>query len=184
MIIGLSGLAGSGKSTVARFLVKKHCFEEIALADPMKTFCREVLGFSREQLWGSSSLRNAIDPRFGKSPRDALQSLGTDWGRAFYENVWVEYAIRRALALQTAISGGGVVISDVRFKNERDAIRKAGGRVWRIIRPGAGLVGANAAHASENDLTDEMAYDRVVANGDGELDELEKLVARAVGGAP
>ena len=96
MIIGLSGLAGSGKTTVANMLVKNHVFEAISLADPMKRFCKEMFGFSDEQLYGPSSARNAIDPRYGKSPRVALQHLGTEWGRAFHENVWVDYAMREA----------------------------------------------------------------------------------------
>ncbi len=94
--MGLAGYAGSGKSTVARMLVNLHSFEEISFAEPMKAFCREVLGFSRDQLWGPSSLRDAIDPRYGKSPREALQQLGTEWGRAYHENVWVDCALRAA----------------------------------------------------------------------------------------
>lgn len=233
MIIGLCGLAGSGKDTVADFLVKDHGFVKIALADPLKRVCKEVFAFTDEQLWGPSDMRNAPDERFlqrgaqtswlctkcceellGKqfeeksigavladrdcpnckkrmaahdqhlvslpakflTPRFALQQLGTEWGRNCYPNVWVDYALRIA---KRVLEGGyysaqkgftedhlwaakaayelsaerykGVVISDVRFKNEVDAIKKAGGIVWRIDRPGAGLTGVAAQHVSETE---------------------------------
>ena len=69
MIIGLSGLAGSGKDTAAKFIVEKYNLNKIALADPMKRFCKEIYGFSEEQLWGESELRNKPDRRFPKPGR-------------------------------------------------------------------------------------------------------------------
>jgi hypothetical protein len=74
--------------------------------------------------------------------------------------VWVDYTLRVTQKLAahpeldyTAQKGvhdfhgnvghlfprAGVVIPDVRFPNEVEAIEKAGGRVVRIVRPGAGL---------------------------------------------
>lgn len=199
MIIGISGLAGSGKDTVADHLVRHHGFVKVALADPLKRICREVFDFTDEQLWGPSEMRNKPDLRYGKpvqvlvdqdeyetrtqylTPRHALQQLGTEWGRACYPNVWVEYAIRVAKTLLKkdypangsvnayhAMTGlrfshfpyvpgrtelpKGVVIPDVRFKNEADAIHAAGGKIWRISRPGAGLAGAAGQHASEQEI--------------------------------
>lgn len=199
MIIGIAGTAGSGKSTVADHLVAKHGFIAVNLADPIKRFCREVFDFSEEQLWGPSEKRNEPDKRYGKpvrilvdqdeygtrteylTPRHALQQLGTEWGRACYPNIWVDYAIRVAKQLlkkdyvlnaavnayhaktglrfsHTPYGSGsvklpkGVVIPDVRFRNEVDAIRAAGGKVWRVSRFGAGLQGAAAKHQSETEL--------------------------------
>jgi len=117
MIIGICGEAGSGKDTAADFLVKHHGFVKVALADPMKRFCSEVFGWSKEQLWGPSEERNKPDPRnlYGTplrdplwfpmplTPRHALQQLGTQWGRGCFEDVWVEYAVRVHERLQ---SGG------------------------------------------------------------------------------
>jgi dephospho-CoA kinase len=60
-IVGLSGHAGSGKDTVARFLREDHGARCIALADLLKVFCKEIFGFSEEQLWGPSEMRNAVD---------------------------------------------------------------------------------------------------------------------------
>jgi hypothetical protein len=90
----------------------------------------------------------------------------------------VDYAIRHA---QESLRGHdwaknvkGVVIPDVRFSNELAAIRKAGGEVWRIIRPGAGLSGEAAHHASEHGIEDGDC-DRIILN-DGTLGDLRYTV--------
>jgi len=370
MIIGLCGQAGSGKDTVADFLVRDHSFVKVALADPLKRICKDVFAFTDEQLWGPSAERNKPDKRyprsdrftyptapprsiwlpiddahtlideddlavvlehkwcinrkeqgkrtayvrrttdslklhqlimgeapegmvidhvngdgldnrrknlrycthaenhaneekrrggtsvfkgvgldtdrnkwsakltaFGKTknlgrfdteeeaavaydtearkvfgdfarlnsemfltPRYALQQLGTEYGRNCYPNVWVDYALRVARILKDggfyydAKSGvrflsqfesqldwvkpkTDVVISDVRFLNEIDAIRAAGGIVWKINRPGAGLQGASAQHASETEqllIPPEKFYS--VIDNNATLDDLRSLV--------
>lgn len=63
-IILLVGQAGSGKDTVAGFMVKNHNAISIAQADPMKRLSKILFGFTEEQLWGPSDCRNAVDPRF------------------------------------------------------------------------------------------------------------------------
>ncbi|MFH0901694.1 MAG: hypothetical protein V2A73_13785 [Pseudomonadota bacterium] len=62
-LIGITGPAGSGKSTAASILEKKHGFAAVALADPMKRALRDWYGWSEETLWGPSSFRNAEDTR-------------------------------------------------------------------------------------------------------------------------
>jgi hypothetical protein len=216
MIIGISGQAGSGKDTVADRLCKDHGFVKVAFSDPMKRICREVYDFTDEQLWGPSENRNAEDKRYPRctadhahsdacieylTPRLALQTLGTEWGRFCYPNTWVDHAIRVHEKLQ---SGGyaydqkrglysvstlekvqdrmmwpktNVVISDVRFKNEVDGIRKAGGQIWRIHRPSAdGSVGIKG-HASEEEQKSIPvdAFNVHVFNNAG-LEELYELV--------
>jgi hypothetical protein len=101
------------------------------------------------------------------TPRYALQTLGTEWGRNCYTNTWVDYAIRVASRLEAGweysapmgVCGQqlhkytGIAIPDVRFKNEVAAIKKAGGVVIRVDRPGYGgnMVGGIQNHASEKD---------------------------------
>ena len=371
-ILGLTGQAGAGKSTVARMLVEDHGFTEVALADPLKRICRDVFAFTDEQLWGPSSKRNEPDARFyhgvkryiypdapanamwvpltavgayalidaqdfdrvvtrkwmlhrkeiGRNteyvrsttedetklhhfiiggvpapghvvdhangdgldnrrinlrvcteaenrrneikrspetalsafkgvtwdssrekwtakitldgvtnnlgrfdseaaaavayddaaakawgsfarlnrelfltPRHALQQLGTNWGRRCYDNVWVDFAIRAAWSILNAEDFGynpktgvvdvghnqnirGVVISDVRFPNEVEAIKAAGGKVWRILRPTSGLVGVAGQHSSEHSLDDwaDDRFDAVLNNQNGPLEDLRALV--------
>jgi hypothetical protein len=179
MIVGLMGQAGSGKDTAADHLTRNHGFIKIGLADPLKRICREVYDFSELQLWGPSDERNKPDLRYptGRghlTPRTALQLLGTEWGRACYENTWVDYCIRSA---EQVLAGThyynqkngleargllrrlftrpatGVVVSDVRFKNEILAIQKVGGIVIRLRRAGkdGNMAGGVTGHASEEE---------------------------------
>lgn len=212
MLIGISGLAGSGKDTCADFLVRNKSFVKVALADPLKRIARDVFDFTDEQLWGPSSSRNAPDERYPRehgpspegrclccgfgfdlypmslavsapqcylTPRYALQQLGTEWGRHCYDPVWIEYALR--VADDVGREGGAVVTSDLRFKNEIDAYRKAGAFLIRVVRPGAGLGGSAGQHVSETEqacIPDE-AFDAVIVN-DGTLEELEKKILAVV----
>jgi hypothetical protein len=176
-IIGITGKAGSGKDTVADILVRKHGFVKVALADPMKEFCARLFDFSVNQLWGPSEARNAPDlrylrehtwvddvpgcqkvcaccghyqdnaPRCYLTPRYALQQLGSEWGRAMFQDVWLDAALHDAACFSTG--DRGVVIPDVRFDNELAGIRREGGRIWH--RPGEGSLKETpaAAHASE-----------------------------------
>lgn len=161
MIVGLCGVAGAGKSTAARALVALG-YVELSLAAPIKRIARDLFGFSVEQLNGPSSARNAIDPRYGVSPRHVLQTLGTDWARAVDPNVWV----RRLIA--DASEHERVVVPDVRFRNEVDAIRDAGGIVIRLLR---GL------HASTDDHPSERAVREIPADAFfAEIDNREATV--------
>lgn len=228
-IVGLTGLAGAGKDTVAGMLVRDHGFVRVALADGMKRICADVFAFTREQLWGPSEMRNAPDTRFRRehssdrpmgrcdccgadldaevdhptpcflTPRYALQLLGTEWGRACFEDVWVAQAMRIAERLlgadgnqnvpeytpwrgldwlcsnATTPRPAGVVISDVRFDNEARAIRAVGGRIVRIQRRGAGLSGGGAAHASERGIALDLVSGDLA--NDGTLEHLAHAVS-------
>ncbi len=186
MILGITGLAGAGKDTAADILVREFNAAKISLADPMKRFCQEVFDFSDEQLWGPSDCRNAKDLRYPKvgpdnsylTPRYALQTLGTQWGRACYENVWIDYAIRTAQE-RLADEWPYVVIPDVRFANELAAIKAAGGRVFRIERQGAGLTGEAAQHVSE---TEQNSFADVVETirNDGTIEDLATALRWAI----
>jgi Deoxynucleotide monophosphate kinase len=205
-IIGIAGVAGAGKDTAANALVENYGFVKVSLADPLKRICKEVFGFTDEQLWGPSEMRNQSDerwphtfagsvdkPREWLTPRYALQTLGTEWGRACSPNVWVDYAIRAAERIlngwsyfpqdhhnpfQRYIAGEkraqGIVVPDVRFSNEVDAIRSAGGHVWLVDRPGAGLSGSAGQHASETGIAS-LHVDAAIRNA-GTIQDLRATV--------
>ncbi len=173
MIIAFTGLAGSGKDSAADALVARRGFVKISLADPLKRICQTTFGWGRDRLWGSSERRNEPDPAWdGLTARRALQTLGAEWGRAMHPDVWVRRCISDAKCRirYTSPPCAGVVIPDVRFANEVSAIRKAGGRVVRIVRDGAGLDGAAGAHASETGIAD-LDVDFTLHN-DGDLGSL------------
>lgn len=199
MIVAFSGKAGSGKSSAASAVEKAvPRTVSIAQSDPMKRFCREVFDFTATQLYGPSESRNTPDSRYRRSgheplsPREALQKLGTEWGRSCFEDVWVDYAVRRArFMLATGVDvmdGFGfddsvdlVLITDVRFPNEMRGIQRAGGKVIRIHRPGCELGGSAGQHQSEIalDSMPDSEFDAVIIN-DGSLAQLADESIKAV----
>jgi hypothetical protein len=194
-LIGLAGVASSGKDTAAAVLVERFGFCRIALADEMKRICARLFHWSSDRLWGPSERRNEPDLSLGGlTARHALQQLGTNWGRAMHEDVWINLAISHARQVLDGerdwgfpnytpsygvTTNGqhpalGVVFSDVRFTNEVAAIHSVGGRVWRIDRPGAGLEGAAGAHVSETGIAD-LHVDGIIRN-DRSLDDFQETV--------
>lgn len=189
MLIALAGRAGSGKNEVAKALAAVRHVREFSFAGPLKDFCGRVFGFTEAQLYGPSSERNKPDPRWPRegggflTPRHALQTLGTEWGRACSENVWADLGVREARAW-LAVSGPGAVavITDCRFSNEARAVRAAGGEVWRVVRPGAGLGGSAGAHPSELEQASPEFLElvtRTIKNA-GSLEDLHRQVASVI----
>lgn len=164
-IIGLVGRAGSGKDTVFSFIrdyVHDKRVAGVAFADPLKDAILAMFapyGVTHNHLWGSSELRGKqignMTNKWGFpiTVRRALQTLAHEWGRRkLYRNVWVDLGIQHAL--QALADGDSLaVITDVRYVNEMKAIRKAGGHLWHVERPGQKLLtGTAARHASERAL--------------------------------
>lgn len=141
-IIALSGPAGSGKSTAAAYLQQRG-YTLVKFAGPLKAMCRAI-GLGDEHIEGSLKER-PLDWLQGKSPREFMQMLGTEFGRDciglhFWVGLW-----ERA-ALDVLDDGGRVVCDDCRFANEADAVRKLGGVVVRLAGRGRLAEG----HASES----------------------------------
>lgn len=78
--------------------------------------------------------------------RIALQTLGTEWGRRLYEDVWVDALLRR---IEAGPPDGAWCVSDARFRNELRAISRKGGFLVRIVR---GPATTRSTHASETEL--------------------------------
>lgn len=152
MIIAVAGLAGSGKDTVAQMVqaaLAPAPVDIVRFADPLKDailamFNRPGYRVSYDQVFGPSALRNAPIGDLRRpdgSPltvRYALQTMGTELGRdLWHPDVWAAIGMGTARAL--AAAGRHVVITDARFLNEFKVVRKHGGELWHIVRPGAGL---------------------------------------------
>lgn len=144
MIIGFCGYKEHGKDSAAAVLASVKGFVLMSFASPIKLMLMEGLGLSREQVYGST--KEVVDPRYGVTPRHMMQTLGTEWGRRCISNdVWVTAAIEGAKNLLA--EGESVAITDVRFPNEADAIRAAGGQIWAVLRPGHAI---DTSHESES----------------------------------
>lgn len=173
-IIGLMGYARSGKDAVAETLVGQCGFTRIAFADKLREFLYALDPMIETDIYRYAMTRNAVD-KIGwdalkemsgnnkeLSPRAMLQRAGIALRETFGNDILVD------AALDALPPGGLYVAADVRFPNEVEAIRRRGGALWRVIRPGYGPVNG---HISET------AVDHVVAdvtiNNDSSLEALQ-----------
>ena len=185
MIIGISGLAGAGKSTVARRLRFKWGARYHPFAGPLKRMLRQFLedqgvGLAEACRMTSGDLKEVpVDCLGGQTPRRAMQLLGTEWGRSLSTDLWVNAWRRAAETACLEASADGepalLVADDVRFPNEVRAIRALNGVVVHVDRPGVGLAGSAAAHVSE--MGGLEPPDQVIVN-DGDLARLHGRVDR------
>lgn len=172
-VIGICGAANAGKGTVASLFPNRI---EISFADPLYAMLSAMTGHGVERL-KDRRFKEEVVPWLGKSPRQLLQTLGTEWGRGMVrDDVWIVIGRRKiagAIArLETLSSPSYVVIPDVRFDNEAQVIRdEFGGVVWEVVRPGAETC---VSHSSEAGISRHL-IDRTIRN-DGSLAALEAAV--------
>jgi len=141
MIIGICGFIGSGKDTIADYLVNLHHFRRESFANTLKDAVAAVFGWDRTMLEGRTKQarewREQVDPWWAErlsiphlTPRWILQNWGTEVCRKnFHDDIWIA-----SLENKLRSSTDDIVISDCRFPNEIAAIKKAGGRVVRVVR--------------------------------------------------
>jgi hypothetical protein len=130
-IIALCGRARSGKSTAAEFLIEKHGYTRLKFAGPLKEMLA-CIGLSQDELEGYKK-ETPCDLLCGKSPRWAMQTLGSEWGRDLInENLWA--TIWKHKAQKMLDEGKKIVVDDCRFLNELEVVKDLGGISIRIIR--------------------------------------------------
>jgi hypothetical protein len=219
LILALSGQAQVGKDSTADHLVKNHNFLKISLADPIKRYAMSMFDLSYDQLWGD--LKDKLDVRYPRicghghrelkdceicvkqpdcfSPREFVQFLGTEFGRRFYPNIWLDMLFRELTNhyLKMEISWNwkyypergfeyeentksypeetydGVVIPDIRFINEINYMEAKGVQLWRIKRPGLFVNSEVAKHSSESEqLSVPDSRFKKLINNDSTIEDL------------
>jgi hypothetical protein len=226
--IVLSGVIGSGKSTLGDKLEKRFGYQVCAFADPLKHAVQAAFGMKTEDLWGPSDRRDVLyrsyphdgfcfdcqaycygpertlsplqwddveaiervrkewdlrldfwecdgcQARYPRyiTPREALKTMGTAWGRRFSKNVWI------TRTFSTMLTGKSYVITDGRFHSERRAAREAGAANVLLLR---NLEASTSPHPSEAEVRESFTqpgiYDLILDNRNGTPDEnFERLV--------
>ncbi|WFU52335.1 hypothetical protein QA639_21755 [Bradyrhizobium pachyrhizi] len=184
-VVGLAGFAQSGKTTAALYLEKKYGIRRKHIAEPLRAMLAVLLqanGMSSEMIsrYLEGDLKESVIPELGVTSRYAQITIGTEWGRQLIsQDLWANTWAR-------GIADGESVMNDsVRFPNEAEAIRKLGGVVIMIKRPGTkpakfkwGWIGRKlydwfgvlwGAHSSER--TDLLQPDYVIHN-DSSVEQL------------
>ena len=179
LLIGLySPLPMSGKSTAAAAL-EGIGYERLPFAGPLKRMVRSLLldlGQSEDEVERAMTtekeepciLLNSV------TPRQLMQTLGTDWGRQMVAaDLWARAWKGRAL---TALGNGrSIVVDDLRFWNEAQAVADFGGVVVRVLRPD-GASSSFSDHASEGGL-EFWPFDHTIVN-DGSIADLQQQIMR------
>lgn len=167
LLIGLAGRARTGKTTSANHLVNTHGFVAYAFADPLREGLMQIFNLSPCDF--DDDRKELTIDWLGRSPRELMQSMGTEWGRhQVHPELWTLLAEQNLEFLgQTNDNASGFVISDLRFENEADFVRKRGGIVIHVLRSDADEVNP---HISESGIG--IQDNDLVLHNDGALEDL------------
>lgn len=177
-IIGITGRKFNGKDTLGNYFVSKYGYKRMAFADALKNACREIFGFNDDQLYGDK--KEEIDEYWGTSPRTIFQFVGTDLFRNQLENVipqiekkiWLKVIEKKILDEIKMNPDVRIVITDVRFINECDMIKKMGGIILRVKRNN--INNKSDTHQSEIEI-DNLNVNAEILN-DGTMNEMFQYV--------
>jgi len=204
MIIGICGLIGSGKGTVADVLVDQG-FTKVSFADKLKDGVSTIFGWNRAMLEGDTDESRqwreqrddfwSAETEMEVTPRLVLQLFGTDCLRnGFHDGVWVSLLKKHMLD-----NPGNYVIPDVRFRNEQNMIRELGGEIWRVQRgdipewygcamldntTGSDLMEEYDVHPSEYKWIDMNNKFDVTLYNEGTIEDLRQLVLNEITDSP
>lgn len=179
LLIGLTGHAAHGKSTVAN-MFKVYGFKEYALAGPLKRGCMEIFGLTEEQVFDDEK-KKEIDHFWNVTPREVLQKVGTELFRdklhetipslnlGEFNIVWIrkmEQYIKNEREKNPSVC---IVISDLRNIDEAKAIKKLGGYIIRIHNPRVEMNEGFRSHASEQ-MIDKIRFEGMILNDSSRVD--------------
>lgn len=163
-VIGLySPVMQSGKTFSAEYLIHKHAYRLHKFAGPLKGMLTELFrqcGVHHTRALEGDLKETPLPQLGGKTPRFALQSLGTEWGRNMIDvDLWVRIAMHQ-IGITTDL-GMKVVVDDLRLPNEYEALAALSNSILvKIVRPGETPY---SAHGSEG-LLEDHTFDFTIIN--------------------
>ncbi len=177
MLIGIAGRARAGKDTAADFTCKRfRFFNKHSFAKPIKEACRAIFDWNDRHLYGD--LKETIDPFYGISPRYAMQTLGTEWGRDIINpSIWVLRAAKEYRNNIEAVES--MVVPDVRFENECQWVFDEGGIVIQLERDSNESIAPD--HISEAGISHMLRPNKdFILDNNGPVIHLHKELANIV----
>jgi len=192
MLIGLLGKKRSGKDTFADYCCEKYEYKKTAIAKPLKDISKILFNFTDEQLYGEK--KEIIDENWGITPRRAFQFIGTDLIRDKFgelikdigNDFWIKHF---EINYREMKNNKNIIVSDIRFQNEVDMIKKLGGIIIKIERinknendenkndenkndenENENKNKKNDLHISENEIDEIISYDFLIKNNKSIVD--------------
>lgn len=170
-IIAFMGYKGSGKSTAAAYVQRQiernpvSTALTLSFAGPIKRMCAQVFGTAldvdRRFFYGSQLEKEAEIPQIpGWSGRTIMQHIGTEGFREVHKEVWAKYAVNDALQKITRGGYTHIIFDDLRFHEEANAVKTAGGIVVKIT---GGYTEPADTHESETTWST-IVSDRTIDN--------------------
>lgn len=185
MLVSIIGKARSGKdlsgmylSHVINQLEARNRYKTVAFADPLKWHLMRAFNLSHEQLYGD--LKEVEDVRYEKpgggywTPREMMQTYG-QFMRTMDDQIWIRLLMEK-LSSNTFVN---YIITDVRYTNELEAVRKNGSlliHVKRNNRPEVGVEG----HTSETSLDNYDINPDFLIDNDGSKEDLYKKLDEVI----
>jgi hypothetical protein len=191
-VIVFVGPANHGKTTASEMALQymtSACglnmsapSHRLSFASPLKEALMHLFDIERDVLFCDrrKAEKETLDPRWGRSPRQLLQSLG-DWARKeggedFFVN---RVAIKLSFLLKT---GAIVAVDDCRYLEEARMLKRMGAYIVRLNRSsdenGVQMQEEAAAHSSEKGIPMALVDDYIYNNGT--IESLQKEVKGAV----
>lgn len=188
--IAITGKANTGKNTLSKLLFEElvdqtdswQTVEYIAFADPIKEMAKLMFPhLPRKYLFGSSKYRSEIVPGAFKegqplTVRQLLIDLGTGVGRAYNETTWLDafnYAFKKAEKGNKSM----VIVTDVRFRNEFDHLKKLGFYQIRLVRDAYTKID-HSSETNQDSIKDEEF--NFIINNNGTLEDLKNKVNKII----
>lgn len=189
--IALAGKAGTGKNTAAEIICSimsdfnywKKETVSLAFADPIKEIVKEMFPHvKRNHLYGASKFRDEIISGAYDSDgnpltiRRALLDIGTKVGRSYNDSVWLEvmeFKIQKAVKKNKQL----VIITDVRFRNEFDWLKKQGFFMIKVERDTQTKIN-HVSETGQNQILDsEFSF---ILNNNGSKKDLENIIQQDI----
>ena len=165
MLIGITGYIGSGKTLLADTLCSQHNFIKVKMAQPIKTLL-EAIGLTQDNIEGSTK-ETPLPLLCNKTPRYAMQTLGTEWGRNLLgDDLWVNLWAKKVTELM--FMNKHIVCDDVRFINEVQMIKGLGGKVVRLSR--------YAAQQQDHKTEQQDFYVDMLLSNNGDIQDVVKSI--------
>ncbi|MFE1425397.1 hypothetical protein ACFW6C_07495 [Streptomyces fungicidicus] len=157
--IGLIGKARSGKDTAAQRMIQTSAYTRLAFADPLKEALLRLNPYiPMNHLNTNSHLRTVVECLGwdrAKEEYTEVRRLLQNYGQTIREldpEFWVRELSRK---VATAHAWNmPVVVTDVRYWNEAEALQRAGFYMVQVVRPDNPGIGEAGNHTSETELDD------------------------------
>ncbi len=168
-LIGILGRLRVGKDTTGDYLVNEHNYTKLAFATPLKEGCKILFNLNDYDVYEG---KDVMHPYWGVTPRTLIKYIANDVFRSdinrILPNVGDKFWVNHTMNKCKELDGVNIVISDVRFQSEIDAIHNNGGIIIKVVNN-------NVNKMADEDHIDELLGDYYVIN-EGSLDELYEKI--------